>query len=117
MQSWVFHPAQASSCVPAWGSLAETLALLTSLCVHVCGRAQPLGRVLLSETPWTVDRQAPLWDFPGKTDGGGCHFSPPGDLPEPGIEPESPVLPALAGGFFTTELPGKPSFPSRGGLR
>ena len=27
------------------------------------------------------------------------------DLPRPGIEPGSP---ALAGGFFTTELPGKP---------
>ena len=28
-----------------------------------------------------------------------------GDLPDPGIEP---VSPALAGGFFTTEPPGKP---------
>ena len=26
---------------------------------------------------------------------------PPGDLPDPGIEPMSPVSPALAGGFFT----------------
>ena len=25
-----------------------------------------------------------------------------GDLPDPGIEPESPVSPALAGKFFTT---------------
>jgi len=30
-----------------------------------------------------------------------------GDLPDPGIEPTSP---ALAGGFFTTELPGKPFY-------
>ena len=30
----------------------------------------------------------------------------PGDLPDPGIEP---VSPALAGGFFTSEPPGKPS--------
>ena len=29
---------------------------------------------------------------------------PPGDFPDPGIKPTSP---ALAGGFFTTELPGK----------
>ena len=29
---------------------------------------------------------------------------PPGDLPDPGIKFESP---ALAGGFFTTEPPGK----------
>ena len=33
-------------------------------------------------------------------------FSPPGDLPDPGIEPKSP---ALAGGFFTTEPPEKPN--------
>ena len=32
-------------------------------------------------------------------------FPSPGDLPDPGIELESP---ALAGGFFTTELPGIP---------
>ena len=35
----------------------------------------------------------------------GCHFLPPGDIPDPGIEP---VSPALAGRFFTTEPPGKP---------
>jgi len=33
---------------------------------------------------------------------------PPGDLPHPGIEPRSLMSPALAGGFFTTEPPGKP---------
>ena len=27
---------------------------------------------------------------------------PPGDLPDPGIEIETPVSPALAGGLFTT---------------
>ena len=32
----------------------------------------------------------------------------PEDLSNPGIKPESPVCPALAGGFFTTEPPGKP---------
>ena len=31
-----------------------------------------------------------------------------GCLPDPGIEPTSPVSPKLAGGFFTTEPPGKP---------
>ena len=35
-------------------------------------------------------------------------FPHPGDLPDPGIEPRSPVSPALAGGFFTTEPHGKP---------
>ena len=33
-------------------------------------------------------------------------FPPPGDLPDPGMEPGSP---ALADGFFSTEPPGKPS--------
>ena len=34
-------------------------------------------------------------------------FPSPGDLPNPGIKPSSP---ALAGGFFTTEPPGKPMY-------
>ena len=35
-------------------------------------------------------------------------FPTPGDLPDPGIKPESLVYPALAGRFFATVLPGKP---------
>ena len=35
-------------------------------------------------------------------------FLSPGDLPDLGIKPKSPVSPALVGGFFTTEPPGKP---------
>ena len=38
----------------------------------------------------------------------GLTFPPPGDLPDPGIEPTSLVSPALAGRFFTTEPSGKP---------
>ena len=34
----------------------------------------------------------------------------PGDLPNPGVKPASPASLALGGGFFTTELPGKPKF-------
>jgi len=34
--------------------------------------------------------------------------SPPGDLPDPGIELASSANPALSGGFFTAEPPGKP---------
>ena len=36
-------------------------------------------------------------------------FPPLGDLLGPGIELVSPVSPGLAGGFSTTEPPGKPS--------
>ena len=38
----------------------------------------------------------------------GLPFPPPGNLPNPGMEPVSPASPALAGGFFITEPPGKP---------
>ena len=60
------------------------------------------------ETPWTVARQAPLsMEFSRQEYWSGLPFPPPGDLPEPGMEPKSPVSPALAGGFLTTEPPGK----------
>ena len=39
----------------------------------------------------------------------GLPFPIPGDLPDPGIEPVSLASPALAGGFFTTAPPVKPS--------
>ena len=36
-------------------------------------------------------------------------FPTPEDLPDPGIEPATLMSPALAGGFFTAEPPGKHS--------
>ena len=39
----------------------------------------------------------------------GCHFLLQG-IGDPGIEPVSPVSPAFAGRFTTTEAPGKPQF-------
>ena len=44
-------------------------------------------------------------EFPRQECWSGLLFPPPRDLPDPGIEPTSL---ALAGGFFTTEPPGKP---------
>ena len=49
------------------------------------------------------------WGFPRQEYWGGLPFPPLGDLPEPEIEPASTVASALAGGFFITEPPGKPS--------
>jgi len=53
------------------------------------------------------------WDSPGKnmrvgSSMGSCPL--PGDFPNPGNEPSSPVSPALAGGFYITEPPGKPIY-------
>ena len=48
------------------------------------------------------------WHFLGKNTGVGCCHFLFGHLPDPGIEPTSSASPALAGGFFTPELPWKP---------
>ena len=64
-----------------------------------------LSRVLLFTTPWTLAHQAPLsMGFPKQKYWSGLPFSSAGSS-NPGIEPTSV---ALAGGFFTTESPGKP---------
>ena len=47
-------------------------------------------------TPWNIHLQAPLsMGFPRQEYWSRLPFSPPEDLPNPGIEPESPVAPAL----------------------
>ena len=57
--------------------------------------------------PHGLARQASLSvGFPRQEYWSGLPFFSPGDLPNPGIKPTSP---ALAGGLFTTEPPGKPS--------
>ena len=63
-----------------------------------------------SATPWTTySHQAPLsMGFHRQEYGSELPFPPPGDLPHPGIEPASPVSPALARGFSITEILGKP---------
>ena len=61
------------------------------------------SRAPLCVTPWTVARQAPLSvGFSGQEHWSGLPCPPPGDLPDPGIEPASLTSPALAGGFSTT---------------
>ena len=63
-------------------------------------------------TPWAIALQAFLSKiFSRQEYWSGLSFHSPGDLLNPGIEPRSL---ALAGGFFTTESPGKPKGPSTG---
>ena len=46
-----------------------------------------------SATPWTVAHQAPpSMEFSRQEYWSGLPFPSPGDLPNPGIEPESPKL-------------------------
>lgn len=73
-------------------------ARLCSHCACVLSRFSPADSVTL----WTVACQAPLsMGFSRQEYSSGFPGSPPGDLPNPGIEPESLRSPALAGGFFT----------------
>ena len=66
--------------------------------------------VQLLVTPWTVAHQAPLsMGFPRQEYWSGLPCPPPGDLPNPGIEPVSRCVSYIAGSIFTSEPPGKPS--------
>ena len=68
-----------------------------------------LSHIQLFATPWTVTLQAPLsMEFSRQEYWSGVPFPPPGDLPNTGIEPESPIAPELAGRFLMPEPPGKP---------
>ena len=64
--------------------------------------------IIAWRTPWTVAHQASQsTGFSRQEYWSGLSFSSPGDLPDPGIKPMSLVSAALAGGFFTTEPPGR----------
>ena len=62
--------------------------------------------VCLFATPWTIALQAPLsMGFSRQDYWSELSCPPPGDLPGLGIESA-----CTAGGFFTTEPPGKPLY-------
>ena len=65
--------------------------------------ASMLSHVRLFATLWTIACQAPLsMGFSRQEHCSGLPCSPPGDLPDPRIEPTSLRSPPLAGRFFTT---------------
>ena len=93
-ESWVWYRVVAAS---VWCTTTQV------------GCACVLSCIRLFVTPRTVAHQAPLsMGFSRREYWSGLPFPPPGDLPNPGIEPVSLVSPALAGRFLTTAPPGKP---------
>ena len=77
-------------------STIDTKALLKS-CVCVCSLMSD------SAAPWTLAHQVPLsMEFSRKEHWNGLPLPTPGDLPNQGIEPKSPMSTPLAGRFFTT---------------
>ena len=69
---------------------------VTQLCLILC---DPMDCSLPDSSVYELSQQEYWSRLP---------FPSPGNLPDPGIQPASPVAPALAGGFFITEPPGKP---------
>ena len=73
--------------------------------VQILGQEVPLEKEMVTHSsilawkiPWTEKRgRLQAMGFSRQEYWSGLPFPPPGDLPYPGIEPESPVSPALAG--------------------
>ena len=66
------------------------------------------SRVWLFAVPWTVDLQAPLsMGFSQQEYWSGLPCSPPGDLPDPGIELASLLSPELQADSLPPEPQGK----------
>ena len=75
-------------------------------CTVACCVCSSFSRVQLCH-PWTVAHLAPLsMEFSRQKYWRGLPFPSPGDLPNPGIKPLSPVLQADS---LPAELPGKPT--------
>ena len=93
-----FPPVSCDSCLlVSWSvyNFSAPLALCSSSVAQSC---------LTLCDPWTVARWAPLSvGFSRQESWSGL------PSPHPGTEPVSPASPTLAGGFFTTESPGKPA--------
>ena len=91
-------------CLPLFFCLVE-LPLFSSLELHGCCLVAKLCLTPLWLHGLQPARLLCPWDSPGKNTGVGCYFLL--QVPDSGTESASP---ALAGGFFSTEPPGKPEF-------
>ena len=102
-QTNTLHPLyQQLLLVPALPYTQNLIILLPSPWAQHCVLSH-ISHVQLCATPWTVARQALLsMGFSRQEYWSGLPCPPPGDLPSPGMEPTSPLSPALAGGFLTT---------------
>ena len=78
------------------------VAFCPSSLIYTCVRVQSLSCVRLFVTSWTIACHPLLsMGFSIQEYWSGLPFPPPGDLPNPGMEPVSLGSPALAGRFFT----------------
>ena len=89
-----------------------SLSIVFSKVIHIVVHASVISHfshVWLFVTPWTVAHQTPLsMGLSRQKYWSGLPCPPPGDLPDPGIEPRSPASPVLQVDSLPTEPPGKP---------
>ena len=79
---------------------------MVTLCDYPYSRACELSHIKLFVIPWTMAHQPFLsMRLPRQEYWSEWPVPPAGNLPNPGIKPESPVFPTLAGEFFTAEPP------------
>ena len=76
------------------GSVPQTCPLSATLHASGC-MLSCFSRVWLLVTLWVVDRRLLSMGFPRQKYWSGLPCPPPGDLPNPGIKPISPVSPAV----------------------
>ena len=106
-KAWCLAPAADVTTGPVCVT-TEPDSVCVCVCVCVCVLVAQLCLTLFV-TVWTVACQTPLsMGFSRQEHWSGFPCPPPGNLPDPGIEPVSLTSPALTGGFFTLVPPGKP---------
>ena len=97
-----------------WRHVCSLLLVAISLIIIIATRhmhgsmLSSFSRVRLFVTAWTVAHQASLsLGFSRQEYWNGLPFPSPGDLPNPGIEPESLTFPALQAGSLVLAPPVK----------
>ena len=95
--------------IPRMNPTDHGVVSLLYVCVCVCACAQLLQSCLTLRNPQTVAHQAPLsMEFSRQEYWSGVPCPLPGDLPDSGVESESPAYPALQVDSLPTEAWGKP---------
>ena len=91
----------------------ETLSFIKCACV-----LSHFSRVRLFATLWTVAHQVSLsMGFSRQEHWSSLPFLVPGELPDPGTEPESPAAPVLQADSFLLSHHGRPQLPQEFSLK
>ncbi|CAI9178158.1 unnamed protein product [Rangifer tarandus platyrhynchus] len=97
--------------IPCFSSPPGVVCVCARMRMHMHTCMCVLSSIQLFAILRTVACHAPLSvGFVRQEYWSGLPFPSPGDLPDPGVKPESLASPALVGGFFTSELPGEPTW-------